>query len=73
MSDKILRVGTTYLPVNNVERSSEWYVNKLGAELSYKEEDKAILNFANQSFFLLNVKKIKVRTFMIVMVKNVFL
>ncbi|MDR4324523.1 glyoxalase [Bacillus pseudomycoides] len=28
------------------------YVNKLGAELSYKDEDKAILNFANQSFFL---------------------
>jgi len=52
MSEKLLRVGTTYIPVTNVELSSEWYVNKLSAELSYKDEDKAILNFANQSFFL---------------------
>ena len=52
MSGKLLRVGTTYIPVTNVELSSEWYVNKLGAELSYKDQDKAILNFANQSIFL---------------------
>ncbi|PFI20927.1 VOC family protein [Bacillus cereus] len=52
MKDKLLRVGTIYIPVINVELSSGWYVNKLGAELSYKDEDKAILNFANQSFFL---------------------
>jgi catechol 2,3-dioxygenase-like lactoylglutathione lyase family enzyme len=52
MSEKLLRVGTTYIPVTNVELSSIWYVNKLGAELSYKDEDKAILNFVNQSIFL---------------------
>ncbi|PJN52098.1 VOC family protein [Bacillus mycoides] len=52
MKEKLLRVGTTYIPVINVEPSSKWYVNKLGAELSYKDEDKAIINFANQSFFL---------------------
>lgn len=52
MSEKLLRVGTIYIPVSNVELSSEWYVNKLGAELSYKDVDKAILNFANQSIFL---------------------
>jgi catechol 2,3-dioxygenase-like lactoylglutathione lyase family enzyme len=52
MKDKLLRVGTIYIPVTNVELSSKWYVNKLGAELSYKDEDKAILNFASQSFFL---------------------
>jgi hypothetical protein len=52
LREKLLRVGTTYIPVSNVELSSEWYVNKLGAELSYKDEDKAILNFANQSIFL---------------------
>ncbi|WP_242274638.1 VOC family protein [Bacillus cereus group sp. BfR-BA-01310] len=52
MKEKLLRVGTTYIPVINVELSSKWYVNKLGAELSYKDEDKAIINFANQSFFL---------------------
>ena len=56
MSEKLLRVGTTYIPVTNVENSYEWYVNKLGAELSYKDEDKAILNFANQSIFLVKSK-----------------
>ncbi|MDM5227255.1 VOC family protein [Cytobacillus sp. NJ13] len=40
------------MPVTNVDLSSDWYVNKLGAELSYKDQDKAILNFANQSIFL---------------------
>ncbi|PFH82612.1 VOC family protein [Bacillus sp. AFS088145] len=57
MNEKLLRVGTTYIPVTNVELSSEWYVNKLGAELSYKDEDKVILNFANQSFFLVKSKE----------------
>jgi catechol 2,3-dioxygenase-like lactoylglutathione lyase family enzyme len=52
MGDKLLRIGTTYIPVTNVDLSSDWYVNKLGAELSYKDQDKAILNFANQSIFL---------------------
>ncbi|MGN7892920.1 VOC family protein [Bacillus sp. 22475] len=52
MKEKLLRVGTTYIPVTNVELSSNWYINKLGAELSFKDEDKAIINFANQSFFL---------------------
>ncbi|MET0785191.1 MAG: VOC family protein [Paenisporosarcina sp.] len=57
MKEKLLRVGTTYIPVSNVELSSEWYVNKLGAELSYKDEDKAILNFANQSIFLVKARE----------------
>ena len=57
MSEKLLRVGTTYIPVTNVEMSSEWYVNKLDAELSYKDEDKAILNLANQSIFLVKSKE----------------
>ncbi|EOO25216.1 hypothetical protein ICM_06607 [Bacillus cereus BAG1X2-3] len=52
MGEKLLRVGTTYIPVTNVELSSTWYVSKLGAKLSFKDEDKAIINFANQSFFL---------------------
>ncbi|WP_062051805.1 VOC family protein [Bacillus sp. JCM 19034] len=60
MKTKLWRVGTTYIPVFNVELSSEWYVNKLGAELSYKDEDKAILNLANQSIFL--VKSIENQT-----------
>ncbi|MBG9544852.1 glyoxalase [Cytobacillus firmus] len=57
MGEKLLRVGTTYIPVTNVDHSSDWYVNKLGAELSYKDQDKAILNFANQSIFLVKSNK----------------
>ncbi|GIO23824.1 VOC family protein [Oceanobacillus sp. J11TS1] len=52
MRGKLLRIGTTYIPVTNVEQSSEWYVNKLDAALSYRDEEKAILNLANQSMFL---------------------
>jgi catechol-2,3-dioxygenase len=57
MNEKLVRVGTTYIPVRDVENSSTWYVNKLGAELSYKDEDKAILNLANQSIFLVKSKE----------------
>ncbi|MCM3393175.1 VOC family protein [Cytobacillus oceanisediminis] len=57
MIEKLLRVGTTYIPVTNVDLSSDWYVNKLGAELSYKDQDKAILNIANQSIFLVKSKE----------------
>ncbi|MGE8206798.1 VOC family protein [Heyndrickxia sp. NPDC080065] len=57
MSVKLLRVGTTYIPVNNVEQSAEWYLRNLGADLSYKDEDKAIINFANQSFFLVKANE----------------
>jgi len=52
MPQKLLRVGTTYLPVTNVERSASWYTEKLGAILNYIDSDKAILDLANQSFFL---------------------
>ena len=57
MKEKLWRVGTTYIPVKDVELSSDWYIRKLGAELSYKDQDKAILNFANQSFFLVKSKE----------------
>ncbi|KAB2334532.1 VOC family protein [Cytobacillus depressus] len=52
MNVDILRVGTIYLPVANVELSAKWYVSKLGAVLTYQDENKAILNYANQSIFL---------------------
>ncbi|MCM3596764.1 VOC family protein [Metabacillus idriensis] len=52
MNEKLVRIGTTYIPVKNAERSSEWYVNNLGARINYKDEDKAILDLANQSIFL---------------------
>ncbi|PFG05374.1 VOC family protein [Bacillus sp. es.034] len=57
MNEKLLRIGTTYIPVADVVRSSEWYVTNLGAELNYKDEDKAILNLANQSIFLVKSKE----------------
>ncbi len=57
MGEKLLRIGATYVPVIHVELSSKWYVNKLGADLSYQDEDKTILNFANQSIFLVNSKE----------------
>lgn len=52
MGEKLIRIGTTYIPVTNVDSSSEWYVKYLEADLSYKDQDKAILNLANQSIFL---------------------
>ncbi|QCJ44799.1 VOC family protein [Bacillus sp. S3] len=57
MNEKLLRVGTTYIPVSNVERSAEWYVSKLGAELNYKDEEKAIVDLANQSIFLVKSRE----------------
>lgn len=53
---KLLRIGTTYIPVSNVETSSEWYITNLEAEMSYKDSSKAILNIANQSLFLVKAK-----------------
>jgi catechol 2,3-dioxygenase-like lactoylglutathione lyase family enzyme len=52
MKEKLQRVGTTYIPVTDINNSKDWYVDKLGAELSYLDEDKAILNLADQSIFL---------------------
>src|SRR5690606_5253964 len=48
----IKRVGTTYLHVKNPEQSSKWYQTILGASENYRDQSKAILEFANQSFFL---------------------
>ncbi|MEK3975244.1 VOC family protein [Psychrobacillus sp. FSL K6-1267] len=56
MSEKLVRVGTTYIPVSNVALSSEWYTEKLGARKNYQDEDKAILNLANHSIFLIKSK-----------------
>jgi catechol 2,3-dioxygenase-like lactoylglutathione lyase family enzyme len=52
MSNFIKRVGTTYLPVESPAESSKWYQEILGAKENYRDEKKAILDFANQSFFL---------------------
>ncbi|MDQ0271374.1 VOC family protein [Cytobacillus purgationiresistens] len=52
MTGKLMRVGTTYLPVQHIDQATAWYVHKLGAVLNYKDKEKAIINLANQSFFL---------------------
>ncbi|WP_246943206.1 VOC family protein [Bacillus pinisoli] len=57
MGSKLIRVGTTYLPVKDVKESTEWYVKKLRATLSYQDETKSILNLANQSIFLVKSRE----------------
>ncbi|MDZ5471535.1 VOC family protein [Bacillus sp. 31A1R] len=54
---KLLRVGTTYLPVKNIKEAVHWYVSNLDAVLNYEDNDKAILDLANQSFFLVKVNE----------------
>ncbi|MCF6136413.1 VOC family protein [Pseudalkalibacillus berkeleyi] len=48
----LIRVGTTYIPVRNVAESLNWYVEKLSAVKTYEDDRKAIINLADQSFFL---------------------
>ncbi|MFB5089352.1 VOC family protein [Psychrobacillus sp. PGGUH221] len=56
MSTFIHRVGTTYIPVADPKISSKWYQEKLGAIQNYRNDDKAILELANQSIFLVRAK-----------------
>ncbi|WP_456272949.1 VOC family protein [Bacillus sp. AK031] len=57
MSEKLLRVGTIYIPVSDVAVSSDWYTENLEAKLKYQDKDKAILELANQSFFLVKAEE----------------
>lgn len=49
---QLVRVGTTYIPVSDVQKASIWYQEKLNAKLNYEDEDKAIVDLAHQSIFL---------------------
>lgn len=64
MSESLIRVGTTYIPVTNVEDSADWYVTNLAAEISYQDADKAIINLANQSFFLVKANENQTSNFL---------
>jgi catechol 2,3-dioxygenase-like lactoylglutathione lyase family enzyme len=64
IKNKLHRVGTSYIPVADPKKSSEWYSHKLGAEIAYLDKDKAILNFANQSFFLVKAANEATSNFM---------
>ncbi|KGX84596.1 VOC family protein [Pontibacillus marinus] len=57
MSSFLRRVGTTYIPVTDPELSSTWYQEKLGAIENFRNDEKAILDLANQSVFLVKAKE----------------
>lgn len=57
MNNKIFRVGTIYIPVSEPEKASEWYQENLGAKENFKNEEKAIMDFANLSIFLVKTKE----------------
>lgn len=52
MNNQLIRVGTIYIPVKDPVSSAEWYKEKLSARLNYLDDDKAILNLADISMFL---------------------
>ena len=52
MNSSLIRVGTIYIPVMNIEHASKWYVDKLDAQVRFQDAEKAIIDLANQSFFL---------------------
>jgi predicted enzyme related to lactoylglutathione lyase len=57
MEHTLMRVGTTYIPVSDVEKAASWYSMNLHAVLNYKDEEKAILDLANHSLFLVKAKE----------------
>ena len=52
MKNQLIRVGTIYIPVGNPRESSNWYREMLNAKLNYLDEDKAIMDMADISLFL---------------------
>lgn len=54
MINQLVRVGTIYIPVSDVEMASRWYQEALNANLNYRDEDKAIVDLAHQSIFLVS-------------------
>ncbi|WP_404406245.1 VOC family protein [Jeotgalibacillus malaysiensis] len=56
MKNQLIRVGTSYIPVSDPGKSATWYQEKLGAVINYEDDQKAILDLANQSFFLMKTE-----------------
>ncbi|MGV2941330.1 VOC family protein [Mesobacillus sp. LC4] len=52
MKNQIIRVGTIYIPVEDPKESSNWYREMLKAKLNYLDGDKAIMDMADISLFL---------------------
>jgi predicted enzyme related to lactoylglutathione lyase len=57
MTHKLMRVGTTYIPVSDVGKAASWYSVNLDAVLNYIDEEKAILDLANHSLFLVKAEE----------------
>ncbi|MFD1205475.1 MULTISPECIES: VOC family protein [Sporosarcina] len=56
MGALIQRVGTNYIPVEDPQKSSRWYQEIIGAVEKYSDHEKAIIDLANQSFFLVKAQ-----------------
>lgn len=52
MKNQIIRVGTIYIPVEDPRESSNWYREMLKAKVNYLDGDKAIMDMADISLFL---------------------
>lgn len=52
MKNQLIRVGTIYIPVEDPRESSNWYREMLKAKLNYLDGDKAIMDMADISLFL---------------------
>lgn len=52
MNNQLIRVGTIYIPVEDPKESSNWYKKMLKAKLNYLDGDKAIMDMADISLFL---------------------
>ncbi|QAS54306.1 VOC family protein [Halobacillus litoralis] len=57
MQTTVVRVGTIYIPVQDVQRAVDWYENHLGASTNYQDHDKAIIDVANLSLFLVKAEQ----------------
>ncbi|AJD92872.1 glyoxalase [Jeotgalibacillus malaysiensis] len=57
MKNQLMRVGTVYLPVSDPGTSAIWYQEKLGAVTNYSDDEKVILDLADQSFFLVKAEQ----------------
>jgi predicted enzyme related to lactoylglutathione lyase len=56
LKKQLIRVGTIYIPVEDPTESSKWYKEKLNAKLNYLDEDKAIMDMADVSLFLVKAQ-----------------
>ncbi|MGR9049469.1 VOC family protein [Halobacillus faecis] len=64
MNHSLIRVGTIYLPVKEVDKSAIWYQEKLRADINYQDNQKAIIGLAGLSIFLVKSSPEQTSNFM---------